>query len=101
MKRNVYQVWNKKREKRTKTKFVMLGEILKVGKNEDMYKLKFTSPVSQVLKSEWFSVEDIADFKKKLKGNKHGLKRRKKQYQKCLLIPLTKEDRLAAFFEQD
>ena len=47
MKRNVYQVWNKKREKRTKTKFVMLGEILKVGKN-DVYKLKFTSPVSQV-----------------------------------------------------
>ena len=48
MKRNVYQVWNKKREKRTKTKFFMLGKILKVGKNEDMYKLKFTSPVSQV-----------------------------------------------------
>ena len=99
MKRSVYQVWNKKREKRTKTKFVMLGEILKVGKN-DVYKLKFTSPVSQVWKSEWFSVEDIADFKKKLKGNKHGLKKRKKQYQICLLIPLTKENRLAEFFEQ-
>ena len=91
----------KNEKKGPKQGFVILGEIIKVGKNEDMYKLKFTSPVSQVLKSEWFSVEDIADFKKKLKGNKHGLKRRKKQYQKCLLIPLTKEDRLAAIFEQD
>ena len=49
---------------------IILGEVIKVGKNEDMYKIKFTSPVSQVSKNEWFSVEDIADYKKKLKGNK-------------------------------
>ena len=87
-------------KKAPKQRFVILGKVIKVGKNEDMYKIKFKSPVSQVSKSEWFSIEDIADFKKKLKDNKHDLKRRKQQYQKSLLIPLTKEDRLAAFFEQ-
>ena len=46
-------------KKAPKQKFVILGEITKVGKNEDMYKIKFLSPVSQVSKSEWFSVEDI------------------------------------------
>ena len=87
-------------KKAPKQRFVILGEVIKVGKNEDMYEIKFTSPVSQVSKSEWFSVEDIADFKRNLKDNKHGFKKRKQQYQKSLLIPLTKEDRLAAFFEQ-
>ena len=90
--------YGKKNGKKTpKQRFVILGEVIKVGKNEDMYKIKFTSPVSQVSKSEWSSVKDIADFKKKLKDNKHDLKRRKQQYQKCLLIPLTTEDRLTAF----
>ena len=82
-------------ENAPKQRFVILGEVIKVGKNKDMYKIKFTSPVSQVSQSEWFSVEDIADFKKKLKGNKHDLKIGKQQYQKSHLIPLTKEDRLA------
>ena len=35
-----------------------------------------------------------------LKDNKHNLKRRKQQYRKSILILLTKEDRLASFFEQ-
>ena len=87
-------------ENAPKQRFVILGEVIKVGKNKDMYKIKFTSPVSQVSKSEWFFVEDIADFKKKLKGNKHVLKRGKQQYQKSHLIPLTKEDRLANYFLQ-
>ena len=65
-----------------------------------MYKIKSTIPVSQVSKSEQFSVEDIADFKIKLKDNKNILKKKKQQYQKLLLISLTKKDRLAAFFEQ-
>ena len=90
----------KNRKKAPKQRFVILGQVIKVDKNKDMYKIKFTSLVSQVSKSEWFSVEVIAYFKKKLKDNKHDLKRRKQQYQKSLLIPLTKEDRLAAFFEQ-
>ena len=84
-------------KKAPKQRFVILGEVIKVGKNEDMYKIKFTSPVSQVSKSEWSSIEDIADFKKKLEDNKHDLKRRKQEYQKSLLIPLTTEDRLTAF----
>ena len=65
-----------------------------------MYKIKFTSLVSQASKSEWFSVKDIADFKKKLEDFKHDLKRRKQEYQKNLLIPLRTEDHLAAFFEK-
>ena len=48
-------------------------EVIKIGKNEDMYKMKFTSLVSQVSNREGFSVKDIADFKKKLKDNKHDL----------------------------
>ena len=75
-------------KKMPKQRFAILGEVIKVVKNEDMYKIKFTRAVSQVSKSEWFSVEDIADFEKKLKGNKHGIKKRKQQYQKSLLIPL-------------
>ena len=75
-------------KKTPKQRFAILGEVIKVVKNEDMYKIKFTRAVSQVSKSEWFSVEDIADFEKKLKGNKHGIKKRKQQYQKSLLIPL-------------
>ena len=46
-------------KKAPKQRFVILGEIIKVGKIEDMYKIKFLSPVSQVSKNEWFSVEDI------------------------------------------
>ena len=75
-------------KKMPKQRFAILGEVIKVVKNEDMYKIKFTRAVSQVSKSEWFSVEDIADFEKKLKGNKHDIKKRKQQYQKSLLIPL-------------
>ena len=75
-------------KKTPKQRFAILGEVIKVVKNEDMYKIKFTRAVSQVSKSEWFSVEDIADFEKKLKGNKHDIKKRKQQYQKSLLIPL-------------
>ena len=86
-------------KKAPKQRLIIIGELINVGKNEDMYNIKFTSPVSQVSKSEWFSVEDVADYKKKL-DNKHDLKRKKQQYQKSLLIPLTKEDRLAVFFEQ-
>ena len=48
-------------------------EVIKIGTNEDMYKMKFTSLVSQVSNREGFSVKDIADFKKKLKDNKHDL----------------------------
>ena len=66
-------------KKAPKQGFVILREVIKVGKNEDMYKIKFTSPVSQVSKSKWFSVKDIANFKKKLKDNKHNLKRRRQQ----------------------
>ena len=75
-------------KKTPKQRFAILGEVIKVVKNEDMYKIKLTRAVSQVSKSEWFSVEDIADFEKKLKGNKHDIKKRKQQYQKSLLIPL-------------
>ena len=75
-------------KKMPKQRFAILGEVIKVVKNEDMYKIKFTRAVSQVSKSEWFSVEDIADFEKKLKDNKHDIKKRKQQYQKSLLIPL-------------
>ena len=71
-----------------KQRFIILGEVIKVGKNENMYKIKFTIPLSQVSKSEWFSVKDIADFKIKLKDNKNNLKRIKQQYEKLLLIPL-------------
>ena len=39
-------------KKAPKQIFVILGEVIKVGKNEDMNKIKFTSPVSQVSKSE-------------------------------------------------
>ena len=78
----------KNRKKVPKQRFIILGEVIKVGKNENMYKIKFTIPVSQVSKSEWFSVEDIADFKIKLKDNKNNLKRIKQQYEKLLLIPL-------------
>ena len=104
-KSRAYHPQSQKKKKKTgkkapKQRLIIIGEVINVGKNEDMYNIKFTSPVSQVSKSEWFSVEDIADFKKKFKGNKHDLKRRKQQYQKSLLIPLTKEDRLAVFFEQ-
>ena len=34
-----------------KQRFIILGEVTRVGKNEDMYKIKFTSLVSQVSKS--------------------------------------------------
>ena len=57
-----YEKINEKKAR--KQRFVILGEVTKVGKNGNMCKIKFTSPVSQVLNSEWFSVEDIADFKK-------------------------------------
>ena len=49
-------------KKAPKQRFVILVEVIKVGKNKDMYKMKFTSKVSQFSKSEWFSVEDITDF---------------------------------------
>ena len=39
-------------KKAPKQSFVILGEVIKIGKSEDMYKIKFTSPVSQVSKSE-------------------------------------------------
>ena len=73
-------------KKAPKQRFVILVEVIKVGKNKDMYKMKFTSKVSQVSKSEWFSVEDITDFLKKLKDNKHDFKRRNQQYQKIFLF---------------
>ena len=95
-------IWygNKNRKKVPKERFIILGEVIKIGKNEDMYNTKFRSPVNQVSKSDWFSAKDMADFKKKLKDNKHDLKRKKQQYQKSILIRLSKEDRLAAFLEQ-
>ena len=64
----------KNRKKVPKERFATLGEVIKIGKNEDMYNTKFTSPVNQVSKSEWFSAKDMADFKKKLRNNKHNLK---------------------------
>ena len=33
-------------KKAPKQRFVIFGEVIKVGNNEDMYKIKFTSPVS-------------------------------------------------------
>ena len=39
-------------KKAPKQSFVILGEVIKIRKSEDMYKLKFTIPVSQVSKSE-------------------------------------------------
>ena len=41
----------KNRKKAPKQRFI-LGEVIKVGKNKDMYKIKFTSLISQVSKSE-------------------------------------------------
>ena len=35
-----------------KQRFVIHGEVIKVGKNEDMYKIKSSSPVSQLSKSK-------------------------------------------------
>ena len=69
-------IWygKKNRKKVPKERFATLGEVIKIGKNEDMYNTKFTSPVNQVSKSEWFSAKDMADFKKKLRNNKHNLK---------------------------
>ena len=49
----------KKREKNTKTKIPHPWRGNQVSKNKHMNKIKFTYPVSQVSKSEWFSVEDI------------------------------------------
>ena len=39
-------------KKAPKQSFIILGEVIKIRKSEDMYKLKFTIPVSQVSKSE-------------------------------------------------
>ena len=61
----------KTRKKVPKERFIILGEVIKIGKNEDMHNTKFTSPVNQVSKSDWFSAKDMADFKKKLKDNKN------------------------------
>ena len=75
---DVFIRYGKKNGKKApRQRFAILGEVIKVGKNKNMYKIKFTSPVNQVSKNEWFYVQDIADFKKKIKDNKNDLKRRK------------------------
>ena len=61
----------KTRKKVPKERFIILGEVIKIGKNEDMHNTKFTSSVNQVSKSDWFSAKDMADCKKKLKDNKN------------------------------
>ena len=48
----VFIRYEKNGKKGRKQRFVILGEVIKVGKNEDIYKTKFTNPVSQVSKSE-------------------------------------------------
>ena len=48
----VFIRYEKTGKKGPKQRFVIFGEVIKVGKNEDMYKTKFTNPVSQVSKNE-------------------------------------------------
>ena len=84
-------------KKAPKRRFVILGTVVKIGKNDNTYKIKFKNPKSSSLMSDWFSVEDIADFKKKAdKINDNNTKHNKSKY----YIPLTKNDRYALFNDQ-
>ena len=51
--RSVRQVRKvRKPEKATEQRNVILGEVIKVGRNENCYKTEFTNPASHVLTSE-------------------------------------------------
>ena len=74
---------------------ITLGNIKKIGKRGDSYKVKFHDPDSQSTKLNWFSVEDLADLEK---PNEHEIKRSK--YHSKLLEPITREDRYQNFMDQ-
>lgn len=87
-------------KKAPKQRFVTNGTVLKVGKDENTYKVEFIDPITECSRKEWFSVEDIADFDSQSKRTKQNHSKRKKEYQRKLRVPITRQDRYEAFQDQ-
>lgn len=96
--------YGKRGKRASKRQYVLLGDVLKVGKQSDNYKIKFRLPETGKITTHWFSVEDIADFKgKSRKENdkeKKSAKNEKTIFQSNLRIPLKRKDHVESFNSQ-
>ena len=98
--------YGNKGKKSPKQRFVLLGKVVKVGKHGDNYKIEFKLTNTNERTTVWFSVENIANFKDKTKMNTKSNDKReyrqskKKLFQKDLLIPLSKNDRINSLQDQ-
>ena len=82
-----------------KRRFVVKGTVVKKRKtNPDTYKIRFRPPNCSKHIEEWFSVEDIANIRKRLPGSTNKDQQKIKQIRKKLYIPLTACDR---FLDRD
>ena len=85
-------------QKRVLKKYhIVLGKITKIGKHGDNYKIIFKNPETKAKTNEWFSVEDLADLRKRPKKGK--IEKVNEKY-KELLKPISRQDRHESFQEQ-
>ena len=87
----------KKRKSVSKKYYVVLGEITKIRKHGDNYKVIFKNPETNAESTEWFSVENLADLRKTPKKGKTETVNEK--YRE-LLKPISRQNRYESFQEQ-